>query len=397
MPTLARALSRFLGWWGTELATLVPQGLQQWWRGADGMVLVSFDGGQAIFQRPAAGHLDRILAVDIRDDSVQRLQVGRKLARAAGNSFRLFLGVPVASVLRRTLSLPLAVEENLRQTLGFELDRYTPFKPDQVYFDFRLLERDAVGRRLKVELAVIQRSVVEQLAAKAATLGLSAAGATLADQVAGDGGFFNFLPATAASARSSSKVWWRLGLLGLATLLLATLLAIPIWQKRAAAIALLEPLALAKAAAQETDTLRDRLDKVVKDYSFLLDMKWGTPSSVLVLDELSKRLPDDTFLAQLDFDGKTLQIQGESASASGLVELLEASPMFKDVGFKAQLTKIQGTANDRFHIVAVLEEEARPKPAPAPDEATVPVAAPSAAPAPAAPVTTAQPTPVSKP
>jgi general secretion pathway protein L len=218
-------------------------------------------------------------------------------------------------------------------------------------------------------------------------------GAVLADQIAGDDGFFNFLPAMAGLVNTSSRLWWRAGLAALATLLLATLLAIPVWQKRTAAISLLEPLAGAKAAAQETDALRDRLDKVVKDYSFLLDMKWGSPSSVLVLEELSKRIPDDTFLAQLDYDGKTLQIQGESASASGLVELLEASPMFKDVGFKAQLTKIQGTSTDRFHIAAILEDDARPKPAPAPDAA---VAAAAVA-AQAAPVAVAQPTPVSKP
>jgi general secretion pathway protein L len=394
LPTLARTLSRFLAWWGGELAALVPQGLQQWWRGADGMLLLSFAEDHAIFKKPAAGRLDKILSVDIREDAgAQRLQVGRQLAKAAGKNFRLLLDVPAAAVLRRTLSLPLAVEENLRQTLSFELDRYTPFRTEQVYFDFRVLERDPVRRRLKVELAAIQRPVVDNLAAKASALGLPAVGAVLADQIAGDDGFFNFLPAMAGLVNTSSRLWWRAGLAALATLLLATLLAIPVWQKRTAAISLLEPLAGAKAAAQETDALRDRLDKVVKDYSFLLDMKWGSPSSVLVLEELSKRIPDDTFLAQLDYDGKTLQIQGESASASGLVELLEASPMFKDVGFKAQLTKIQGTSTDRFHIAAILEDDARPKPAPAPDAA---VAAAAVA-AQAAPVAVAQPTPVSKP
>jgi len=37
----------------------------------------------------------------------------------------------VAQILE---ALPLAVEEDLRQTLAFELDRYTPFRPEQVYF-----------------------------------------------------------------------------------------------------------------------------------------------------------------------------------------------------------------------------------------------------------------------
>ena len=64
------------------------------------------------------------------------------------------------------------------------------------------------------------------------------------------------------------------------------------------------------------------------------------------------------------FDGKTVQIQGDTASSTSLVETLEASPLFKDVGFKSQLTKLQGTPYDRFHISATLE--AAPKPAPPP-------------------------------
>jgi general secretion pathway protein L len=364
MPALARTLSRFVGWWRGELATLVPQALRQWWQGTDGVLLLTFDGDRAIFERSIlAGRREEVLSIETGVDSTgnRRLQIEQQLARAAGTNYRLFLGLPPTTVLRRTLTLPLAVEENLRQTLGFELDRYTPFKPDQVYFDYRLLERDPVQRRIKVELAVVERSVVDQQAARVATLGLPVAGAALADQVNPKGALYNFLPAMPGSHKRSSRTFWRTGLSVLVALLLATLLAIPVWQKRAAAISLLGPLATAKAAAQETDVLRDRLDKVVKEYDFLLDMKWGSPSALLILEELSKLLPDDAFIVQLEFDGKIIQIQGESASASSLVEFLERSPMFKDVGFKAQLTKIQGTPNDRFHIVAAIED-ARPSP-----------------------------------
>jgi general secretion pathway protein L len=232
-------------------------------------------------------------------------------------------------------------------------------------------------------------------------LGLPVAGALPADQAITDD-FFNFLPAAAMAGRPRPGIWWRRGLAVAAILLLALLLAVPIWQKRATAIALLAPLEQAKAEARAADVLRDRLDQLIKDYSHLIDMKWAAPSSILVLEELSKRLPDDTFITQLDFDGKVVQIQGESASAASLVEQLENSPMFRDVGFKAQLTKIQGTQNDRFHIAAALEAEAQPKPIPgsgntaAVAESVTAVQAPvaHAEPPPAAAAPVAQPTPV---
>jgi general secretion pathway protein L len=373
MPALSRTLSHFFAWWRGELTALVPAKLRLWWRESDRIVLLSFDGTRAVFERPTGAARDGTHAVELGagDPSLHRAEIGRRLLHAAGTSFRLLLCLPPEQVLRRTLALPLAVEENLRQALAFELDRYTPFRAEQVYFDFRVLGRDADRKSLSVELAAVPRSTVDQGVARAATLGLTVDGAVLTDDVVQHGGDCrNFLPALVQGHQPSVRLRWRAGMAALAMLLLVALLAIPVWQKYAAATALLEPLAQAKAAAQKSDALRDRLSKLVEEHNFLHDKKWDTPSALLVLEELSKLLPDDTFVVQLIFDGKTVEIQGDTASSTSLVEMLEASPLFKDVSFKSQLTKMPGTRNDRFHLSATLKAAAKPKPpAVAPDAA----------------------------
>ena len=365
MPALSRALSRFFAWWGGELSALVPARLRLWWRESDRIVMLSFDGTRAIFGRPAGVRREEIYAVELgtADASLHRAETSRRLLQAAGRNFQLLLCLPPEQVLQRTLTLPLAVEENLRQTLAFELDRYTPFKAEQVYFAFRVIERDAGQKRLSVELAAVPKSAVDQGVARAAALGLTVDGAVLANELLQQGGDWrNFLPVAAKRRKSSVHLGWSAGMAALSAVLLAVLVAVPPWQKRAAAISFLDPLARAKAASQETDALRDRLGKLVKEDNFLHDKKWNTPSTVLVLEELSKLLPDDTFVVQLIFDGKTVQIQGETASSTSLIETLEASALFKDVSFKSQLTKIQGTPYDRFHLSATLK--AAPKPTP---------------------------------
>jgi len=70
--------------------------------------------------------------------------------------------IPAERVLTRTLSLPAAAEDNLRQVLSFEMDRQTPFKADQIYFDSRVLGRDASGRNLQVELVLLPRAQLDQ-------------------------------------------------------------------------------------------------------------------------------------------------------------------------------------------------------------------------------------------
>lgn len=395
LSTMSRTLSKFFRWWGSELTALVPIKIKQWWQGADHRLLITFDADKTTVARPGPSGLEQILSLDAAESDGQRAQFARNLVRRAGPQFRLLLAVPPDKILRRAITLPLAVEENLRQTLGFELDRYLPLKPDQVYFDFRIIGRDPAQRQLKIELAAIQRAVIDQGLSRAAMLGVPIAGAILADEI-NDRNALDFLPAAAHNSKPVFQLGWRIALAALALTLLAGLLVTPIWQKRAAAISLLKPLDDAKNAARETDQLRDRMSKVTDDYRFLVDQKWATPSTVLILEEISKRLTDDTFTTQLDFDGKNVQLQGESGSAANLVELLETSPMFKDVGFKAQLVKIQGTPNDRFHLIATVEADSIPKPMPAasvPTPSPAPPGAPPSAPPAAAPAPPATATP----
>ena len=52
--------------------------------------------------------------------------------------------------LVRRVTMPAATEENLRQVLGFEMDRLTPFRADDVYFDYRVVSRDAAAGQLAI-------------------------------------------------------------------------------------------------------------------------------------------------------------------------------------------------------------------------------------------------------
>jgi general secretion pathway protein L len=367
-PALGNMLAVFFAWWSGELSAMVPTWLLGRWAESNRAILVGFDSAQVVLERIDGGQRKTLLSVAAGDEGglEQRAliasELGRKLASITRSNERLLLCLAAERVFRRTVSVPLALEENLRQALSFELDRYTPFKPEQVYFDFRVTERDALQRRLTLDLAVVRRQEVDSTLARALGLGLRVGAVVLAEDAIRHRTPLNFLPASGGTPTRSSRTWWRLGLGLLVIALLATLLAIPVLQKRASAINLLLPLAQAKAGAQEADALRDRLDKLVAESNLLPDKKWNSHSTIVVLDELTFRLKDDTYLNHFDFDGKTVTLQGESDSAAGLVEVLEASPVFKDVAFKSQLTKVQGTAYARFHIAAQLEDEARPKP-----------------------------------
>jgi general secretion pathway protein L len=79
-----------------------------------------------------------------------------------------------------------------------------------------------------------------------------------------------------------------------------------------------------------------------------------TPAAVVVLDELSALLPENTYLTDLSLEAGHLRLTGVSAIAAELVPLLEGSGHFKNAAFYAPTTRIAGGTSDRFSIEAIL-------------------------------------------
>jgi general secretion pathway protein L len=114
----------------------------------------------------------------------------------------------------------------------------------------------------------------------------------------------------------------------------------------------------------------DAVDQVIKDRRAVLARKLNannvgsdrgpeakrrqTPLAVVVLEDLSKTLPDDTYLTDLSLEADHLRITGVSGNAAGLVPLLELTGRFKNALFYAPATRLSGTSTDRFSIEAVV-------------------------------------------
>jgi hypothetical protein len=187
--------------------------------------------------------------------------------------------------------------------------------------------------------------------------------------------------------------WWRrwhlwvpLALVGAVALVAIVL---PIWQKRDYAIALLRNADQARVQADASSALRHQLETMTGDYNFALGKKYAFPGAVQLLDDVTKLLPDDTWLTQLEvkstMKGKERQremlLRGESGNAGRLVSLLEDSKLFVEAAPRSPTTKIQPGPGEIFDLGALL----KPVPAPVPLQlASMPAAdlpAPSVAPA----------------
>ena len=80
--------------------------------------------------------------------------------------------------------------------------------------------------------------------------------------------------------------------------------------------------------------------------------KYDTPASVIVLESLSRLLPDHTFVTEMHLAGNKLQISGITRDAPSLIPLIEQSQHFTRATFYAPTTRTPSDPGERFHIEA---------------------------------------------
>jgi general secretion pathway protein L len=86
---------------------------------------------------------------------------------------RVIVALPPRQILRKQLVLPAAVEENLLRTLAYDLDRHTPFRPDQVYFDATVINRDLARKTIRVDWVAALKTIVDSARRQAEDWGAS--------------------------------------------------------------------------------------------------------------------------------------------------------------------------------------------------------------------------------
>jgi general secretion pathway protein L len=164
----------------------------------------------------------------------------------------------------------------------------------------------------------------------------------------------NLLPQAKRRARRLDVKNLNLGLTALLAVLVVAAITIPLVQKNRALEALEAQVQAAAAEAREGAELRRDLEKMAAASQFLVGKKASDVMIVELVDEVSRILPDHTWIARLDLSGDQLQIQGQSSASSSLIGIVESSPWFKNARFGSPVVQITGTDNDRIHISATV-------------------------------------------
>jgi general secretion pathway protein L len=336
-------LTGFFDWWLGELGGLIPQRLRPAARAERAGLVLWTDGSLARLLSTTGG--EKVLIEGALEAGGEAL-LGQALRkrRRRGRSVTVRLAAPLG--LRRTLDLPLAAEGDLDQALQFEVDRITPFKASEVLFAYRVDRVDRAERRLAVALDVVPRAPADAALDLARRLQLEPERLELEGQPV-SGRPLDLLPRKRDGGRSSRLN--RLLLALLAVLAVAAVL-VPLHKQRSTADELRQQVEAARQQAEKSIRLRDRLETMMAAANFVATEKRDRPMVGEVLSELTRVIPDQAYVSQLQLQDGTLQLHGFANTASELISRLSRSPLFVQPQFRSPVTRDPRNQKERFHI-----------------------------------------------
>lgn len=319
----------FFRWWGGELAAMLPPGLVRRLRTRPSLILDWSESGATV--RHIHRGEERVLGRT--DGEGEQAQLRQAVAPLRGARRRTIVRLAAACCSRGTVLLPAAAAGHLRSAIALQLSRFTPFNPDEVAFACRIIGREGEGT-IRVALTIVPVDILQAALTTARNLGLRPTRVVMAGADPAD-------PAADLMGADPAAGGWRrldTGLLAVVIILAAAAAWAPLHQRAARLSDLEERIEAVRPAALAAGDAERQLDRRVQDRQFLADLRRQRTQAVDVLLDLTRHLPDGSWLTHLDLDGDRLTLTGYSDAASRLLGQLQATPLFDEAAFRSPVS-----------------------------------------------------------
>lgn len=268
--------------------------------------------------------------------------------------------LPSSAVMIQRLQLPLAAARDLASVVGYELDRYTPFPRDQLYFVAREDGRSAGV--VQVTLVAVVRERLDRILTECAALGLTPGAVDVRN---GDGSALgvDLLPESLRPAQARTGRGWQRKLAWLCGGLLIALMVLWLQDRQQLLEQMQATVQAQKGQVAQVQQLRQALTNTRGAAHYLAQRKAAQPTMAALLSELTACLPQDTWVDQLEVDDSAdVSFSGQSAKASALIARLKACHSLENPQFQGVIQPDTDTGKDHFSLRAHLHQEAADAP-----------------------------------
>jgi general secretion pathway protein L len=349
------------------IATQIGHGVTRWTDGAAEAIVGILRWFVAARQIRLVEEDDGVFSVRGATDQPYR---GQRVMIKAGHlvglpsSFKFMKGSRVELVLRssrfmfRPLQLSSRAADFLDGIVRAQIDRLTPWSPAEAVFGWA--GGDAVNGRVSLTIAATARTAVTPLVQAVAERGAaSVAISTVSDDGVTRITVFDQEARSAIGMRRVSRLLKvaMLACIAAAVLSFAADVLVGDYYLRA------EQAETAQRISSRRSAIRAGGDAGSnRSVTTLLERrKHELPPTVIILEQLSRILPDHTYVTELRVEGNTVQMIGVTRDAPSLIGLIEQSHHFTRATFFAPTTRSPNDTGERFHIEAHIEAGGGPR------------------------------------
>jgi len=343
---IQRYLMLFFRWWIRQLAELASARLLPLYvKAGEAVVLEIIDNGFVLHIR-RGGVLTRVAGGDLAGLA--------PAMEAIVDPPRLkLLRIPAQQVLRKRVSMPLAVRRDLKTVLAFEIDRETPFEQAEVFWNYSLASQVARDR-LDVDLIVVPRRTGDGLAQAARSHGFTPAALEAVN---------DSRPPTLLWLETPNLLsYFRLPPRPYMTAVygaVAALLLLPFAAQQARLYFADRSIAVLESQAHAASALNLAANRRMSALAFMGQAHHGD-SALGILASATRALPDDSFLTSFTVHDGRVTLAGSSEAAAKLIGALAASRVFHDPVFDTAVLQSDGGDLEQFTISARLSRTGTP-------------------------------------
>ncbi len=356
VQSLADWLRRSFAWWTGELRECIPARLRRRIAGTNNVLSLQFDDS-AVRVELEQGESRSVLAV-----IPTAPEVGSKISipspRQKVSEIRLVLSSRAA--MRRRVELPAAASGALDEAIEFEIDRLTPFRSQDVVFRAKPLGLGSTANTVSCDVVVVPRAQINAAVTWATQHGIQCDRAFV-QQGEQTPTFLTTLPlrmGTERLTRRRLRLPWLAALLAVVTGVAAY--SFHLERQQAILEAYLGKITEARKAATAAIGARDRVDQLRAALGETMGIRHTSPLIVAILGELTGRLPDDSWLTEMNLTNNRLALSGYSSSAAGLVPVIDASALFEGTRLSAPVTSDSRLNRERFSIETAITPQGAP-------------------------------------
>ena len=284
-----------------------------------------------------------------------------EMTRAARDSLVIF-ELPADDVAVRRISVPAQAREFLPGIVHNKMERLSPWRADQTVcgFDADVSTEDPTV--LDVRVLIASRAAIDVAREKLAAIGLVVDRiVTVQRNTEMPKSITLWSRLAAASHEDLRRLHWRIGV-GISAAILVSL-SLSLW----AVISAVSIGAESDDIAAQTKTLQRQIDGPRTPQSIALlnpnERAWyekeASPTASIVIEAVSRALPDAAYLTELHLENTTLRMVGLTSDAPSLIAPLEHSGHLTSVRFFAPTTRGTDGTLFRFHIEARVEPHFR--------------------------------------